>query len=42
MVKRIISLTLDEDVINTLDKRAKNDVRSRSAMANFLIKKSLE
>lgn len=42
MTKRIISLTLDEDVIKALDEKAVDDDRSRSGMANFLLKKALE
>ena len=42
MTKQIISLTLDKDVIKALDKKAEDDNRSRSGMANFLLRKSLK
>lgn len=42
MTKPIISLTLDEDVIKALGQKAKIEDRSRSGMANILLKKSLE
>lgn len=42
MTKQVIALSLDVDVIEALDEKAKNDERSRSGMVNFLLRKSLK
>lgn len=42
IIKKLISVTLDIELIEKLDERAEIEVRSRSAMANFLLKKALE
>ena len=42
MTKPMVSLTLDEDVINALDEKAKKEERSRSMMANILLRNSLQ
>jgi len=41
MTKLIIAMSLDENVIKALDEKAANEERSRSGMANMLLKKSL-
>lgn len=42
MTKLIVSLTLDENVIKALDEKAIIEERSRSGMANYLLRKSLK
>lgn len=41
MSKRKVTLTLHEDVVEALDKRAESKARSRSAMTNLILKKAL-
>ena len=41
MSKGKVTLTIDEDVVEALYKKAESEARSRSAMANLILKKAL-